>query len=434
MLRAVECLSGNDGQSRSTEILAEGVKTVTIPIIARKLQSIDDCITASQLHGLKRLEVELRLYKAAGALVLDKAGIVAPLEAAVQNLHVAQDLCDQYHLTAGLFTKVCKSISKILTDEKVKFNYRSTTPTDHPIFFGLTEQHWWQWPKYQTGALTSCEHGHPYSSTNRQHCPECGPILKSEEEREHDRMKEAEFQAKLVQDPDQYVAAAKQWAVDRADTYGKKKVNSRVNSPTSSLPLPNCENGHPLDPHALDSCPECEAIKEVDAVLERERDRQDQVRQAAEKAEADGKQEEAERHAKILTPDAQQVAIAAQQWALKIAENNRSNTSSPKTIKCDNGHVLQHNDWSPCSECEAQTAAETERQELAEAERKQKSEEEATQAAEEAEQKEKQQNALRHAILNPDHDDVMAASQRSFAQFAAKYARSKGPTSQVSVN
>ncbi|KAL9127762.1 MAG: hypothetical protein Q9217_003420 [Psora testacea] len=186
-------------QSQHSEVLAEGIRRVSVPKIAGQLNGIKASILETQNKRLPRLEVELRLVQLASKVALDNIGARNMLAGASTELKQIEELCQRFPLTAGLLMSSCQKIRPFLLRTEAK---------GHPLYSKLTQEAWWTWPKHHTGKLIQCENRHLYSGILSSHCPECGP------EAEIDKLKEIKPNASLR--AGDFVAAMKAHRFDGA--------------------------------------------------------------------------------------------------------------------------------------------------------------------------------------------------------------------------
>ncbi|KAL9102197.1 MAG: hypothetical protein Q9163_002622 [Psora crenata] len=169
-------------QSQHSEILAEGLRHVTIPRIVSQLQGIRASVLKCQNKQFRRLEVELRLIQLASQVVLDNIGSKNMLLGASTELGEIMQLCRKFPLTAGLLMPSCQQIRPFILRSEAKC---------HPLYSKITQDIWWAWPRHSTGDLLYCENKHPYSGISSSHCPECGP------EAQFDKLKVVDLNATL---------------------------------------------------------------------------------------------------------------------------------------------------------------------------------------------------------------------------------------------
>ena len=154
-------------QTLHAGLLIQGVRTVTIPRLFTGMNGIKDSILACQMHGLQRLEVELRLVQLALWIAMDSIGTPNILAGAEAELDGITKTCRAYPDTAGLMLPSCRKMRLFIRHDR--------QAKGHPIYCKETHEVWWSWPKHSTGDLRRCGKGHPYSAISMAHCPECGP-------------------------------------------------------------------------------------------------------------------------------------------------------------------------------------------------------------------------------------------------------------------
>lgn len=154
-------------QTLHAELLLHGVRTITIPRLLAGMAGTKDSILACQKHGLKRLEVELRLVQLASRISMESSGTPNALVGAEAEVKGIIKICMAYPDTAGLMLPSCRKVHLFIRHDR--------QAVGHPIYSKETHETWWSWPKHSTGDLRRCEKGHPYSGISMAHCPECGP-------------------------------------------------------------------------------------------------------------------------------------------------------------------------------------------------------------------------------------------------------------------
>ena len=164
-LKCIQILETFNGQSCHTPLLIQGLRGLTAAEAQQELFLLERLIDECEAMNLKRLECEVHLIWLCVQLVLRNFGLSTTDAIIKHHLQRSRALCKSYPDSAGLLAPIFRNVQRA-TDPHSKDN-RTFYAWDFKALF-------WQLPKYQTGALAKCPHGHLYSSLTWTDCPECG--------------------------------------------------------------------------------------------------------------------------------------------------------------------------------------------------------------------------------------------------------------------
>ena len=184
-LKIVKTLRNMRDPTEHTRLMISGIERIASIEAKQHLASLTAIVEGCESNYLKRLEAEARLVQSGIHLVITELGAVSDYDIDA-SLSKIGTLCQTYPDTAGLLMSTYIAMRTAARGGQRQTNIYKARDI------------WWSWPKYNTGSLTWCSFGHPYSGEMWSDCPDCGrEVVKTEAANPQKFLKEMDFMAAM---------------------------------------------------------------------------------------------------------------------------------------------------------------------------------------------------------------------------------------------